>query len=99
MNTFCQLGPILGYSYFLRKIISYFAIIYDVDICCFIAFSQFKYILLKVFSPSKNGTTISKRKTVQFLMVYVALWRRFILPEVNIMQLYWQILKIFLLVF
>ena len=38
MNAFCQLRPMLGYSYFLPKLISYFSI-YDIDFHCFIAFT------------------------------------------------------------
>jgi len=42
MNKFCQLRPMLGYSYFLPKLVSFFSI-YDVVFYCFITFTQFSY--------------------------------------------------------
>jgi len=42
MNALCQLRPMLGYSYILPKVISYFSL-NGVDFYCFIVFTRFKY--------------------------------------------------------
>jgi len=66
----------LGYSYFLPELISYFSI-YDVGFYGFIVFTQFKYSFIKIrlpktIFPFRKGD-IAKQKHLKFLMVCVAL--------------------------